>query len=224
MTKNLKLSLLAVLIFLGVFGAMVAINATTAGRDATDTAATTSVSASTSTPVTRANSHRLSTAADGKVTFVEFLDFECEACRAAFPVIEQLRKEYAGRVTFVVRYFPIQSHFNAERAARAVEAASKQGGFEAMYQKMYATQEDWGEGKTPADDTFRGFARELGLDLAAYDKAYVDPATLQRVDEDVADGTALGVEGTPTFFLNGQKLTPESADDLRKALDDALDG
>lgn len=224
MTKNLKLSLLATLIFLAVFGAMVAINATTAGRDATDTAATTSPSESTSTPVTRANSHRLSTAADGKVTFVEFLDFECEACRAAFPVIEQLRKEYAGRVTFVVRYFPIQSHFNAERAARAVEAASKQGEFEAMYQKMYATQENWGEGKTPADDTFRGFARELGLDLAAYDKAYVDPATLQRVNEDVADGTALGVEGTPTFFLNGQKLTPESADDLRKALDDALDG
>lgn len=224
MTKNLKLSLLAALIFLGVIGAMVAINAATAGRDATDTAATTSPSPSTSAPMVRATSHRLSTAADGKVTFVEFLDFECEACRAAFPVIEQLRKEYAGRVTFVVRYFPIPSHFNAERAARAVEAASKQGKFEAMYRKMYATQQNWGEGKTPADDTFRGFAQELGLDLAAYDKAYNDPATLRRVKEDVADGTALGVQGTPTFFLNGTKLTPESGDDLRRALDDALDG
>lgn len=50
------------------------------------------------------------------MTFVEFLDFECESCRAAYPANEQLRKDYEGRVTFVVRYFPIPSHFNAERA------------------------------------------------------------------------------------------------------------
>src|ERR1700754_1769165 len=69
----------------------------------------------------RPDSHRLSTATDGKVTFVEFLDFECEACRAAFPAVEQLRQEYQGRVTFVLRYFPIPSHSNAENAALAVE-------------------------------------------------------------------------------------------------------
>ncbi|MFC9693444.1 DsbA family protein [Kribbella sp. NPDC056951] len=170
----------------------------------------------------RADSHKLGTAADGKATFVEFLDFECESCRAAYPAVEQLRKDYAGKVTFVVRYFPIPSHFNAERAARAVEAAAGQGKFEQMYQKMYETQSEWGEQQVPADERFRGYAKDLGLDLAAYDKAYQDPATLERIKKDVADGEALGVTGTPTFFLNGQKLEPQSAQDLVASIDAAL--
>ena len=103
----------------------------------------------------RDNSRRLNTAPNSDVTLVEFLDFECEACRAAFPMVEQLRAEYGDRVNFVVRYFPIQSHFNAERAARAVEAAAQQGKFEPMYKKMYETQSQWGEQRTPADATFR---------------------------------------------------------------------
>jgi protein-disulfide isomerase len=170
----------------------------------------------------RPDSHKLDVATDNKVTFVEFLDFECESCRAAFPAVEQLRKDYAGKVTFVVRYFPIPSHFNAERAARAVEAASKQGKFEQMYQKMYETQAEWGEQQVPADERFRGFAKDLGLDLAAFDKAYSDPATLERIKKDVADGESLGVQGTPTFFLNGQKIEPESLADLTASVDAAL--
>ena len=75
----------------------------------------------------RDNSRRLTTVPNSDVTFVEFLDFECEACRAAFPMVEQLRAEYGDRVNFVIRYFPIQSHFNAERAARAVEAGRPTG-------------------------------------------------------------------------------------------------
>ncbi|SFG23483.1 Thioredoxin [Actinopolymorpha cephalotaxi] len=170
----------------------------------------------------RADSHRLSEARGSDVTLVEFLDFECEACRAAYPIVEDLRKEYAGRVTFVVRYFPIPSHFNAERAARAVESAAQQGKFEQMYKRMYETQTQWGERQVPADQTFRGFAADLGLDLARYDRDYDDPATLKRIRKDVADGEALGVSGTPTFFLNGRKLTPSSYDDFRNAVDAAL--
>lgn len=172
--------------------------------------------------VVRDNSHRLSEAPDGKVTFVEFLDFECEACRAAYPVVEQLRQQYAGRVTFVLRYFPIESHVNAMRAARAVEAAAQQGQLEAMYKKMYTTQEQWGEQQTAADDTFRGFAADLGLDMTKWDAAYGDDATIDRVNLDVADGRALGVEGTPTFFVNGQRIQPKSVDELSDALNAAL--
>lgn len=170
----------------------------------------------------RENSRRLNTAPDSDVTLVEFLDFECEACRAAFPMVEQLRAEYGDRVNFVVRYFPIQSHFNAERAARAVEAAGQQGKFEPMYKKMYETQSQWGEQRTPADATFRGFAVELGLDMAAYDAAYDDPATLARVNVDVADGRALGVQGTPTFFLDGKEVEARSYQDLSTAVEQAL--
>ena len=164
----------------------------------------------------------MSTAADGNVTFVEFLDFECEACRAAFPVVEQLRTTYGDRVTFVIRYFPLPSHFNAERAARAVEAAAQQGQLESMYRKMFETQASWGEQTVPADEQFRGFAEELGLDMAAFDDAYSSPATLDRINRDVADGTALGVTGTPTMFLNGNRLQVSSEQDLLDAFDAAL--
>jgi len=168
------------------------------------------------------NSHRLDVADDGKVTVVEFLDFECEVCGAVYPAIEQLREEYAGRVTFVVRYFPIPGHQNSMNAAIAVEAAAQQGQFEAMYSQMFDTQAEWGEQQVSKADLFRSFADELGLDLAEYDAAVADPATQERVQTDFDAGLDLGVEGTPTFFVNNEKLTIESIDDLRGAFDQAL--
>ena len=170
----------------------------------------------------RDNSRRLTTVPDSDVTVVEFLDFECEACRAAFPMVEQLRAEYGDRVNFVIRYFPIQSHFNAERAARAVESAAQQDKFEPMYKKMYETQSQWGEQRTPADSMFRGFATELGLDMAAFDAAYNDPATLDRVNLDVADGKALGVRGTPTFFLDGNEVDFRTFEEFSAAVQQSL--
>ena len=223
LSTNARISIGIAAAFVVIAGVLLAVNA---GRS--DQAAAPKPESATTTDVdkherlVRPDSHKLGTAPDGKVTFVEFLDFECEACRAAFPAVEQLRKEYAGKVTFVARYFPIPSHFNAERAARAVEAASKQGKFEQMYQKMYESQTEWAEQQVPADDRFRAYAKDLGLDLAAFDKAYADPATLARVKKDAADGEALGVTGTPTFFLNGSKLEPKSADDLKASIDAAL--
>lgn len=185
------------------------------------------VTAKSSAQLVRADSHRVSTAPDGKVTFVEFVDFECESCKAASEAIDELRKQYDGRVTFVVKYYPNSGHFNAERAARAVESAAQQGQFEAMFQKMFATQLEWG-GKhdggagVPADDAFRGFAADLKLDMAAYDKAYDDAGTLKRIRQDVADGKAFGVTGTPTFFLNGKMFEPTSYEHIVQSLDAAL--
>ena len=172
--------------------------------------------------VVRDDSHVLGEKADTGVTFVEFLDFECEGCLAAYPFVEQLREDYEGRVTFVARYFPMPGHYNGMRAARAVEAAAKQGKFEEMYHLMYETQGEWGEKRTPADDVFRGFARKLKLDLERFEDDYNDPETEKRIDKDVADGHELGVQGTPTFFINGERLEPQSSDDLTDALDDAL--
>lgn len=173
--------------------------------------------------VVRPDSHRLDDPPDATVTFVEFLDFECEGCRAAYPIVEQLRVEYGDRVEFVLRYFPLPGHVNAERAARAVEAAARQGRLEAMYRMMYETQSQWGERRTPADDVFRGFAEELGLDMARFDSDYAAPETAQRVRRDVEDGVALGVHGTPTFFIDGQQIPVYRTEDLREALERALD-
>jgi protein-disulfide isomerase len=214
MGKNLKSSLVMTLIAgLGLAGLAVLARVNSEPAD---------VTAATAQPLVRANSHRLSTAPDGKVTFVQFTDFECEACLSVHPAIEQLRKDYDGRVTFVVKYFPLDGHFNSERAARAVEAAAQQGEFEAMYQRMYATQTEWGEQQTPADETFRGFADDLELDLAKFDTAYDHPATLERIQQDLADGQKAGVESTPTFFVNGERLDPRTYEDFTTALDAAL--
>lgn len=176
----------------------------------------------TQTPTVRADSHRLSTARDGRVTLVEFLDFECEACGALFPVIEQLREEYEGRVTFVVRYFPLPGHANGQIAAQAVEAAARQGQFEAMYKRMFETQSQWGEARESKESTFVGFARDLGLEMARFMRDLKAPATVARVTRDMRDGTDLGVEATPTLFLNDERIELESVEQLKADIDAAL--
>ena len=215
MSRNTKLSLVVA----GVFVAVVAVlfGVTRLGGDDAPSGAPEAAAIAA-----RPDSNRLSTAPGSTVTFVEFLDFECEACGAAYPAVEQLRQQYGDRVDFVIRYFPIPSHFNAERAARAVESAARQGRLEAMYKMMYDTQAEWGEQQVPMDDRFRGYAQQIGLDMARFDADYADPAILARVQADRADGMTLGVEGTPTFFVNGRRLQPQSYADLTRALDDAL--
>jgi protein-disulfide isomerase len=222
---NRNIALTVGLVAAAAIAFVVAFTVTSTASTGATTAAQPPAPAGAAAPVellVRPDSHRLSTSPDGKVTFVEFLDFECEACRAAFPAVEQLRHDYRDRVSFVLRYFPIPSHANAENAALAVEAAARQGQLEPMYQRMYQTQHEWGEQRESKAHVFRGFAQDLGLDMAAYDRVVADPATLQRVRADRNDGVALGVQGTPTFFVNGVRVEPRTADDLRAALDRAL--
>ncbi len=173
-------------------------------------------------PFVRDNSHVLGIPGDGSVTMVEFLDFECEACGALYPFYEELRKEYSGKVRFVARYFPIPSHFNAMNAAIAVEAAAQQGYFEQMYSMMYETQEQWAEQQVSKADLFRGWAQQMGLDMAKFDAAVADPATAARIAQDQQDGEALGVEGTPTLFLNGKKLELSNGQQLMDEINAAI--
>ena len=153
---------------------------------------------------------------------MEFLDFECEVCGAVYPTIEQLREEYAGRVTFATRYFPIPSHRNSENAAVAVEAAARQHRFEEMYDRMFQTQATWGESQDSKADVFRGFAEEIGLDMEQYDADVADPSTLERVRFDFEAGKDLGVQGTPTIFVNGEAIELERIEDIQAAIDAAL--
>ncbi|PVZ60909.1 DsbA family protein [Arthrobacter sp. H-02-3] len=169
----------------------------------------------------RNDSHRVTTPATEKAQLVEFLDFECESCRAAQPLVEDLKKEFGDRITFVNRYFPLPGHRNSGTAALAVEAAAQQDQYEQMYAKMFETQPQWGEKQDSQAPLFRTYAQELGLDLAKYDAAVADEKTIDRIRKDVADGKALGVTGTPTFFLNGQMLTLSTEADFRQKLTDA---
>ncbi|MBL3698745.1 hypothetical protein D3228_03630 [Leucobacter luti] len=168
------------------------------------------------------NSHVLDDAGENAPTLVEFLDFECEACGALYPVIEDIRAQYDGKINVVVRYFPLSGHLNSMNAAVAVEAAAQQGKFEEMSAMMFETQLEWGEKQESEAARFRGYADALGLDLAAFDAAVADPATQARVEEDLAAGQALGVQGTPTFFLDGALLQPTQISDITDALDRAL--
>ena len=175
-------------------------------------------------PGTRTNTHVLDEVGPDAPTLVEFLDFECEVCGAVYPVIEQLREEYDGQINYAFRYFPIPSHLNSMNAALAVEAAAQQDQVEDMYNKMFETQSSWGDQQTDHSDLFRTFAEEIGLDMGAYDAAVADPATRARIEEDFAEGQAMGVQGTPTFFLDGQKLELNELTDLTDALDRAVAG
>ena len=225
MSRNIKISVALIAVFVAVAAAIgLAID----GEDQSSSAATSTPSATASTPssarVVAPDPRRLGALAKTGVTFTEFLDFECESCAAAFPVIEQLRREYAGRVTFNLRYFPIDSHKNARNAALAVEAAAQQGKLEAMYKQMYETQPSWGEQSKSQASVFRGFAKDLGLNMKRYDAAVADPKTAERVERDVQAGKALGVQGTPTFFVNEQMIQPQSVEEIRQLIDDAVGG
>lgn len=208
----------AVIVILAIGGVIIA--SQSQQRDQTAAA---DVSAATADgAIVREDSRILGEEGSSDVTFVEFLDFECEACGAAYPIVEDLRAKYAGEVTFVIRYFPLPGHFNAGRAARAVESAARQGELEAMYSKMYETQKEWGEAQEPKDDLFRSFAEEIGLDMDQYDADYASEEVDERISRDVADGESLGVTGTPTFYVDGELFQPKTVEDFSAALDEAL--
>ncbi|HST43369.1 MAG TPA: thioredoxin domain-containing protein [Conexibacter sp.] len=234
MTRNLKISvaLVAVLLVGLLTVALVSdpsdepaaaaetIAATTAGDS--DDASAPAETGATVAPVLRPDSHRLSVARDGRVTLVEFLDFECESCGALYPLMEELREQYDGRVTFAIRYFPLPGHANAGTSALAVEAAARQGALEPMYRTMFETQAQWGEQQESKAPLFREFASRLGLDMRRFDRDVAAEATAARVLRDQQDGTALGIQGTPALYLNGRELTLESAEQLRADIDAAL--
>lgn len=204
------LQLVLLIGILGLLGLLVAFILTSPERDASGA------------EVVREESHVMNRATDEKAVLVEFLDFECEVCRAYYPAVEQLRAEHGDELTFVMRYFPIPAHANSTNAAVAVEAAAAQGQLEPMYQRMYETQAEWGDAQDSKAAVFRGFAEELGLDMDSYDAAVADPATAERIQRDFDDGRALGVSGTPTFFLDGEKLDVTGPEGLVQAVQAAL--
>lgn len=179
--------------------------------------------ASDAATLVRDDSHKLSTASDKKVTIVEFLDFECEACGANYADVERIVAEYKDKITYVIRYFPISSHKNANLAAQSVEAASKQGKFTEMYRKMYDNQTEWAEKQVAQTAIFARYASEIGLNMEQFNKDVADAATIARVKKDSTDGESLGVNSTPTFFFNGEQLQGlQKYEVLKQKIDAAL--
>ncbi|MEK7567699.1 MAG: thioredoxin domain-containing protein [Patescibacteria group bacterium] len=162
------------------------------------------------------------------VVLMEYSDFQCPACRSYFPIVEQIVSEYKDRITFVYRHFPLAQHLNAMTAARASEASGRQGKFWEMYVLLFQNQDVW-SGESKSLEIFKGYATELNLDLERFVNDYNDPSLRGKIQNDYKSGVKLGVDSTPSFFLNGEKIAnpegntvEEILSSFRKALDEAL--
>lgn len=152
----------------------------------------------------RDDSHQIATNS-AKVTIVEFSDFQCPACAAVHPTIKKVLEDYKGRINFVYRHFPLPQHAYAIKAGEAAEAADEQGKFWEMSDKLFASQTEWSEGKTSVDN-FVTYAKELGMDSDKFRQSVESSKFAGRVNEDYKDGLSLGINATPTFYLNNEKL------------------
>lgn len=181
--------------------------------------------------VTGSNAELLTVASDdwvkgsttSSIALIEYLDFECEVCAAYEPVVTQLAEEFKTEVRFVSRYFPLPGHKNSEQAALAVEAAGKQGKYWEMRQALFDNQKSWGGKALPEPSLFETYAAQIGLNMDQYKKDVVSQEVRERVNRDLKNGEKLFVDGTPTFYLNGQKLNnPRTVDDFRTLIKAAL--
>jgi protein-disulfide isomerase len=150
-------------------------------------------------PVTEDRDH-IEGPADAPVTLLEYGDYECPYCGAAYPIVKEVQARICERLRFVFRNFPITtSHPHAERAAEAAEAAAAQGSFWRMHDVLYENQKRLG------DEDLRTYAQQVGLDLDVFDRELAEHVHSARVQEDFMSGVRSGVNGTPTFYVNGAR-------------------
>ena len=133
------------------------------------------------------------------IVLVEYGDYQCPYCGAAYPIVKRIQQALGDRLLFVFRNFPLtNSHPQAEWAAETAEAASAQGKFWEMHDFLYENQRSFGD---PA--LFSSFETRLGLDVTRVGREVTDRAYAARIEEDFSSGVRSGVNGTPTFFING---------------------
>lgn len=154
---------------------------------------------------------------DAPITVVVFSDFQCPYCGRAEPTLRQLEQSYPGKIKIVWKNFPLEFHAQARPAALAALAADAQGKFWAMHDKVMENQQALG------DADLERYAGEVGLDVSRWRADRASPALVAALDADLRQGTTLGVEGTPTMFINGRKVAgayPLAA--LRTVVDEEL--
>jgi protein-disulfide isomerase len=167
------------------------------------------------TPVSEAD-HR-SGPDDAPVTLVEYGDFECPSCGAAYPIVEGVRRRMGERLRFVFRHFPLtQMHPHAMHAAEAAEAAGAQGKFWQMHGMLFEHQ------AALEDADLVRYANALHLDGKRFASELASEAHVERIREHIRSGIRSGVNGTPTFFINGVRYDGSwEASDLLAALEAA---
>jgi protein-disulfide isomerase len=161
--------------------------------------------------------------ASSSVILIEYSDFECPACRTYYGVMKQLMVEFEGKIAFVYRNFPLTGiHANAEPAARAAQAAGKQGKFWQMHDLLFEKQDEWAKAENPGP-MFESYATLLGISIEQFKIDFGSKEVINFVRAQRANAIKLGLAGTPTFFINGQQIqNPGSAEAFRAIINDAL--
>ena len=157
--------------------------------------------------------------AHAPVTLVEYGDYECPHCGRAYPIVKEVQRRLGSTLRFVFRNFPLnESHPHAQHAAEAAEGAGAQGRFWEMHDSLFEHQ------RALDDQHLVGYAKALGLDLVAFEHDLRAHTHKARVREDFVSGVRSGVNGTPTFYVNGVRVdTGFSYDELLAALEEALE-
>jgi protein-disulfide isomerase len=157
------------------------------------------------------------------VTLTEYGDYQCPACGQYYPLVKQVQQTYQDQIFFQFRNFPLyQIHPNAIAGARAAEAADMQGKYWEMHDLLYENQQVWSTGSNPLSD-FDGYAKQLGLNVTKFDADFKSNTANDRIQADLAKGNQLGIDSTPTFFIDGKKISnPTSIDAFNKVIDTAI--
>lgn len=171
-------------------------------------------------PLVRPHSPRLGPDT-ASVTIVEFFDPECESCRAFYPAAKQVLKEFDGKVQLVLRYMTF--HKNSGYAVGILEGARRQGKYWEALELLFARQPEWASHHAPKPELLVVYMKELGLDIEQLKASAEDSEVKSRILQDKDDGMLLGVRGTPTFFVNGKLLPRLGYQELRSAIQEALD-
>jgi protein-disulfide isomerase len=146
------------------------------------------------------------------VTIEEFADYQCPTCATVHTKMKEINSLYSGRIKFVFRSYPLtQIHKNAYDAATAAEAAGLQGKYWAMQDQLFTNQQAWSN-SNEARKIFEEYAQKIGLDAAKFQADMLGLQTKSRVDADLERGRALAISGTPTVYINGNKLAFEQMD------------
>jgi len=169
-----------------------------------------------------ANGSYMPASSSATATLVEFGDYECPACAVYSPLVKQLLTDFAGKIGFVFRNYPLPQHANALISSYAVEAAGLQGKYWQMHDKIYETQNDWVNLSDPKD-IFIGYAKDLGLNVDQFISDLSSSGIKDKVQNDLSDVNAIGINETPTFYLNGKKITlTENYNELKSLVQSAV--
>lgn len=159
------------------------------------------------------------------VELIEYSDFECPSCAGKSAWVRKIVAEFSNHIRFAYRYFPLKTiHDKAVLAAQAAEAAGIQGKFWEMHDMLFERQSQWSEQSVSSFESILDrYAVELGLNTDKFNEDLNSGAVKKAVEEDYDSAMKAGLNSTPTFVLNGEKITPRTENEFREIIRAAVE-